>query len=169
MASPVGDPPPSRRFLPTYTDLFSPRSRRQLSVFVAGATFLFISTAITRRSLLRRYKATLPAFYHPNNRPTAPISGAAEAFEALNIATINVFSVSLMITGGMMWAYDISSLEDLRRKVRAGMGVRGTEQDADEEIEEWMASVLSRKDDRERRRRRGKGKSGGGGEEEGDR
>ncbi|KAI9882768.1 MAG: hypothetical protein M1823_005480 [Watsoniomyces obsoletus] len=153
MSSPEGTSPP-RRFLPTTSDFFSPRSRRQLSIFVAGATFLFISTAITRRSLYRRYKATLPAFYHFNNRPTIPISGASEALEALNIATINVFSVSLMVTGGMMWAYDISSLEDLRRKVRAGMGVRGTEQDADEEIEEWMASVLSRKDDREKRRRR---------------
>jgi hypothetical protein len=71
-----------------------------------------------------------------------------EAFEALNIATVNVFSVGMMVTGGMLWAFDISSLEDMRSKVRTNLGVDRirTDQDAEEEIEEFFASVLARKE-----------------------
>ena len=134
-----------------WDDFFSARSRRQLALFLAGASFLALSTAITRRSLARRYKFVMPAFYHPNNRSLAPISGVNEALEALNIATINILSLSLMTTGGMLWAFDISSLEEFRTKVRGGMGVTGASQDADEEIEEWVASVLARKDEKERK------------------
>ena len=28
----------------------------------------------------------------------------------------------MMVTGGLLWAFDISSLEDMRRKVRGGIG-----------------------------------------------
>jgi len=71
-----------------------------------------------------------------------------EAFEALNIATINVFSVGMMATGGLLWALDISSLDDMKRKVRTNIGVdpNRTDQDAEKEIEEWFASVLARKE-----------------------
>jgi hypothetical protein len=128
--------------------IFSRRSMRQLGLFAAGAGFLAISTAITRRSLVRKYKASIPAFYQPSNRPNLEVNGAMEAFEALNIATINVFSAGVMFTGGMIWAFDISSLEDMRSKVRKTMGGNGSPEDtaAEEEIEEWFASVLSRKE-----------------------
>ena len=71
-----------------------------------------------------------------------------EAFEALNIATVNVLSVGMMVSGGLLWAFDISSLDDMRRRVRTGLGVDGirTDEDAEEEIEEWFATVLMRKD-----------------------
>ncbi len=71
-----------------------------------------------------------------------------EAFEALNIATINVVSVGMMATGGMLWALDIASLDDMRRKVRSkiGVDVDRTDQDAEQEIEEWFATVLARKE-----------------------
>src|SRR4051794_14581583 len=81
---------------------FSQRSRRQLGLFFAGAGFFAISSLITRRSLVRRYKATVPKFYQPNNRPNLEINGAMEAFEALNLATINVLSVSMMVSGGLL-------------------------------------------------------------------
>lgn len=76
------------------------------------------------------------------------INGAMEAFEALNIATINVLSVGMMSAGGLLWAFDISSLDDMRRKVRTNMGVDSirVDEDAEEEIEEWFASVLARKE-----------------------
>jgi hypothetical protein len=79
-----------------------------------------------------------------------------EAFEALNVATINVASYAMMMTGGLLWAFDISSLEDMRRKVRGGLGVDGTgrgERDVEEEFEEWLASTLERKKEKERRKR----------------
>jgi hypothetical protein len=127
---------------------FSPRSRRQLGLFAAGVGFFALSTAITRRSIVRRYKATVPKFYQPNNQPNLGINGAMEAFEALNIATVNVFSVGMMATGGFLWAFDIASLDDMRSKVRTNLGVDPirTDKDAEDEIEEWFASVLARKE-----------------------
>ena len=118
------------------------------SITKAGAGFFALSTVITRRSIVRRYKASTPKFYHPSNHANYEINGALEAFEALNIATVNVLSVGMMLSGGLLWAFDISSLEDIRKKVRTNMGVNTirTDQDAEEEIEEWFASVLARKE-----------------------
>ncbi|KAI9858290.1 MAG: hypothetical protein M1813_007565 [Trichoglossum hirsutum] len=139
------------------------RSGRQLGLFLAGAGFFALSTYITRRALVRRYKASLPAFYQPNYRPNT-VNGAMESFEALNIATINVTSFAMMATGGVLYAFDISSLADLRRKVRGGMGIDdGTgrsEKDAEEEFEEWLAGVLARKSEKESRERDAQRKEG---------
>lgn len=78
-------------------------------------------------------------------------SGPMVALEALSLATLNVISWAIMVTGGALYAFDISSMDDLRRKVRGGMGVDGTgrsEQDAEEELEEWLATVLARKEEK---------------------
>ncbi|KAF4632496.1 hypothetical protein G7Y89_g5624 [Cudoniella acicularis] len=132
----------------TRSSIFSRRSARQLGLFAAGAGFFAITSVITRRSLVRRYKATIPKFYQPSNRANFEVNGAMEAFEALNIATINVLSVGMMASGGLLWAFDISSLDDMRQKVRTKMGAPGSleDKDAEEEIEEWFATVLSRKE-----------------------
>jgi hypothetical protein len=117
-------------------------------LFAAGAGFLAISTAITRRSLVRKYKASIPRFYQPSNRPNIEVNGALEAFEALNIATIHVLSGAMMVSGGLLWAFDIASLDDMRARVRKAMDVDGSVEDkaAEEELEEWFASVLARKE-----------------------
>lgn len=76
-----------------------------------------------------------------------------EAVEALNIATVNVLSLAMMSTGGMLWYFDINSMDDARKKLRSGLGVDGTgrdEKQAEEEFEEWMATVLSRKETKEK-------------------
>jgi hypothetical protein len=76
-----------------------------------------------------------------------------EAVEALNIATVNVLSLAMMSAGGMMWYFDINSMDDARRKLRGGLGVDGTgrdEKQAEEEFEEWMATTLSRKEAKEK-------------------
>ena len=138
------------------TSLFSARSRRQLTLFFAGATFFVLSTVVTRRSLRRRYLAIVPHFYQPSNGPPrVPVNGALEAFEALNIATINVTSIMMMVTGGFLWAFDISTLEELRGKLRGGLGVDGSgrgETDIEEELEEWPAIVLESKKEKEEKR-----------------
>ncbi|KAK2625409.1 hypothetical protein QTJ16_004721 [Diplocarpon rosae] len=130
------------------SSFFSQRSRRQLGLFAAGAGFFLLSAAVTRRSIIRRHRAFVPKFYEPSNRVAPEVNGAVEAAEALAIATINVASVGIMSTGGLLWAFDISSLDDLKRRVRRNMGVsiERTDQDAEEEIEEWFATVLSRKE-----------------------
>ncbi|KAF2503025.1 hypothetical protein BU16DRAFT_521656 [Lophium mytilinum] len=149
---------PSADAASSSSSLTSPRSRKQLGLFVAGASFFMISTIITRRSMVRRYKQVQPTFYQPNTKPNLSFNAGLEAFEALNIATMNVASFSMMVAGGTLWTFDISSMDDLRRKIRGGLGVDGTgrsEQDAEEEIEEWLATVLARKDDKERKRKGG--------------
>ncbi|KAI9781205.1 MAG: hypothetical protein M1816_002465 [Peltula sp. TS41687] len=139
-----------------YSDLTSPRSLRQLTLFLAGSGFLALSTVITRRSLTRRYVSSIPAFYQPSHPHNAnKVNGAMEALEALNVATVNVVSVAIMMTGGVLWALDVSSLDDLRTRVRGRLGVDpdADAKRADEELEEWVASVLARKERREDERR----------------
>lgn len=149
-------PPPELNVAPersTLSELWSPRSRRQLGLFLAGASFFAVSSLVTRRSLARRYKASIPAFYHHSNHQPRNVSGALDAVEALNIATINVVSLAMMFTGGLLWAFDISSMDDLRRKFRDGMGVETTaqsDQQVEEQLEEWLASVLARKEKKEK-------------------
>jgi len=106
--------------------------------------------------MVRRYKQVTPSFYQPNTKPNLSFNAGLEAFEALNLATLNVASLSIMAAGGALWAFDISSMDDMRRKIRGGLGVDGTgrsEQDAEEEIEEWLATVLARKDEKDRKRK----------------
>lgn len=90
-----------------------------------------------------------------------------EAFEALNIATINVLSVGMMATGGLLWALDISSMDDMRRKVRSNRVVRAGSDDkeAEKEIEELVATLLARKEfkvllGQEKEREKGKEQQG---------
>lgn len=81
-----------------------------------------------------------------------------DAIEALNIATINVASLAIMITGGLMWGFDISGVEELRVRLREGLGLAGEgERNAEEEFEEWLASTLARRDGKKERRERGGG------------
>ena len=64
----------------------------------------------------------------------------------------------MMSTGGLLWYFDINNMDDARRKLRGGLGVDGSgrdEKQAEEEFEEWMATMLSRKEAKE------KGKVGG--------
>jgi hypothetical protein len=148
-------PPPQSLSAPEpQSSVFSRRSLRQLGLFLGGAAFFGLASVITRRSLVRRYKASAPKFFQQSNRPNAEVDGAMEAFEALTIATVNVFSLSIMFTGGTLWAFDISSLEDMRRKLRGGPGIdgEGRENAAEEEMEEWLATVLARKDEKERQK-----------------
>ncbi len=70
-----------------------------------------------------------------------------EAFEALNIATMNVASVTMMMTGGLLWAFDISTIEEMRGRLRKRLGLEGeVGKDAEEEFEEWLATTLARRD-----------------------
>jgi len=137
------------------------RTNRNRVVFGAGLAFFAFSLLITRRSFARKRLATNPAFYA--NAPAHQaeqaknVSGAMEAMEALSIATVNVLSVSMMATGGAMWYLDINNMADARRVLRGGLGVDGTgksEKDAEEEFEEWMATVLARKEEKSPRRPR---------------
>lgn len=133
--------------------------RRNKLILAAGLAFFGLSVVTTRRSLARRRIASQAAFFKDapaNNFEQAQnVSGALEAVQALQLATINVLSVTMVATGGALMYLDINSLADARRMIRGGLGVDGkgqTEDEANEEIEEAIASILSRKDSKENRK-----------------
>lgn len=100
------------------------------------------------------------------HRPT--VNGAFEAAEALGLATLNVFSITSLIVGGTAWALDISSVEEVRARLRRKMvgahGIEGDEEtlkEGDREIEEWFTGkVLAKKGWREMAEELAKGPPG---------
>ncbi|KAI0445808.1 hypothetical protein F4803DRAFT_108129 [Xylaria telfairii] len=142
--------PPETRPRPS---VLSQRSLKQLGLFWAGAGFLSLATFITRRSVARKTLATIPKFYTPSNRPVSTIGsdGSLIALEALNLATLNVVGFAIMMTGGFSWALDVSSIDDLRQMARKHIGPPGgrTDEEAEREVEEWVAKVLLRKEKQE--------------------
>lgn len=136
------------------------RSAKQLSLFFAGATFLTASALISRRAVARRMIDAYPRFFEPSHYgPRPPPRGDKDkgedtlvAVEALGLATLNVISFGVMMTGGMMFAFDISNLEDLRRKAKSkmyGTGNGVVDVEAEQQIAEWIADVMSKKDKKE--------------------
>ncbi|KAK6952506.1 hypothetical protein Daesc_007046 [Daldinia eschscholtzii] len=134
-------PPPQPR-----PPILSQRSLKQLGLFFAGAGFLTLSTIITRRAITRKRLATIPKFYHQSNQQVSKMESDSSliALEALNLATLNVMGFGIMMTGGLAWAFDISSVDDLRTMARRQYGATGarTDEEAEREIEEWVAKVL---------------------------
>ncbi|KAF1365900.1 hypothetical protein EJ07DRAFT_160978 [Lizonia empirigonia] len=100
------------------TPVTSPRSLRQLSVFLLGSACLVASTAITRKAVWRRQLRLKPSFYAPNTNPHEFFSPMSDALQALNMATMNCFSVGLMALGGTMWTLDIANLREARSILR---------------------------------------------------
>ena len=105
--------------------------------------FFALSLLVTRRALVRRKLASDPAFY--SNMPAhqaeqaKKVNGTFEAIEALNLATINVLSLSMMAAGGTLWYFNINSKDELRRRLRTAMGVLETdrsEKEAEDDFEE---------------------------------
>lgn len=135
--------------------------RRNKIIFGAGLGFIALSILSTRRSLARRRLASQAKFFSDqpghHEQQSKQVSGALEAVEALNIATINVLSVAMTLTGATLWYLDINSLRDARILIRGGLGVDGTgrtEEEANEEIEEVIAGILARKDEKNEKRRK---------------
>ncbi|KAI1436925.1 hypothetical protein GGR50DRAFT_154397 [Xylaria sp. CBS 124048] len=129
--------------------ILSPRSLKQIGLFFAGAGFLSLSTWITRRAISRKALAIFPKFHTPNTHPINKVDAHASsiAFEALNLATLNVVGFAIMMAGGISWAFDISGVEDLRSMTRKHVGPTGmgTDEDLEKEVEEWVAKMLLRK------------------------
>lgn len=140
--------PPTPR-APAFVDngFFSRRSMQQLGIFAAGAGFFLFSTMITRRSISRKKLASLPKFYSPSHAAagqTGNPEGNLIAVEALGLATLNVMSAGIMTFGGIAWAFDLSSVEELRERTRKSIhGEAGNlDEKAEKEFEEWAAKVL---------------------------
>ncbi|KAL2807687.1 hypothetical protein BJX63DRAFT_411525 [Aspergillus granulosus] len=128
--------------------LWTPRTNTKLAL--GGALFFAFSVFTTRRAFLRRVKATTPPFWTSSPYHKPKVNGGMDAFEALNLATINVLSFAMMASGSILWAMDINGVEDMRRYVRtrAASGILGGEgnelSDADKEMEKEVEEFVGR-------------------------
>ncbi|KAK3989131.1 hypothetical protein QBC44DRAFT_328024 [Cladorrhinum sp. PSN332] len=133
---------------PPYPPVFSPRSLKQLGLFFGGATFLVLSIALTRRRVGLHQKLSKLKLFDTNITPPKEQRPAKDPFvavEALNLATLNVMSAAIMVTGGISWVLDCSTLDDFRRITRRRLigkqdGVPDSE--AEREVVEWVAKAL---------------------------
>ncbi|KAK4165764.1 hypothetical protein QBC43DRAFT_315129 [Cladorrhinum sp. PSN259] len=133
---------------PPYPPVTSPRSLKQLTLFFGGATFLVLSIALTRRRINMHQKLSKLKLFDMNHAPSKEQRPAKDPFvavEALNLATLNVMSAAIMVTGGISWALDCSTVDDFRRITRQRLvgkqdGVLDIE--AEREVAEWVAKTL---------------------------
>ncbi|ODA78570.1 hypothetical protein RJ55_05952 [Drechmeria coniospora] len=135
------------------TASYSPATRRlhQLGLFFAGASFLAASIAVARRSVIRRKIEALPAFHTSNRLAFKPGHGddgadrVLLASHALGLATLNVMSFGVMLTGGIAWGWDLCSVAELRERTQAALQRPGNEDpEAEREMEEMMKSLLEK-------------------------
>uniref|UniRef100_A0A093VBY5 Altered inheritance of mitochondria protein 11 n=1 Tax=Talaromyces marneffei PM1 TaxID=1077442 RepID=A0A093VBY5_TALMA len=133
-------------------------------LLISGLLFFSLSALITRRALSRKHLSTVPPFYtsSPFHKPS--ISGGQDAFEALNIATINTVSIAMIAAGATFCVMDIDSVETARKRYREKMGLEGSlkkgvmpskeeEEQFERDMEEWLGTVFEKKDLGEVRRR----------------
>lgn len=93
--------------------------------------------------------ASLPKFFSPSHAPAGQQGnpeGNLIALEALNLATLNVMSAGIMAFGGVAWALDLSSLDELKERTRRSLrGEAGNiDEEAEREFEEWAANILTK-------------------------
>lgn len=118
-----------------------------LKLLFGGMTFFALSVLVTRRAFNKKRIACIPPFYTSSVYHQPHSNSAMDAFEALNLATLNVLSFGMMAGGAAGYALNINSLDDMRRFVRAGLqGGSDTPVKSDEELEvevtEWVSKVL---------------------------
>lgn len=109
------------------------------------------SVAVTRRAVIRRQREALPRFFSQSNRTARQLDGAdrsALAAQAFGLATLNVASFGVMLTGGIAWAFDLCSVGDLRERTQAALrrpvreGLLNPEDER--QMEDMMDSLLQR-------------------------
>lgn len=92
-----------------------------------------------------------------------------EAFEALNLATINVFSFGIMTTGAVMYALDVDGIEDMRRFMRSGIegaAAGKSDEELEREVTEWASSVLGSRFEKQLEKEMAKKRHDGSGSDE---
>ncbi|XRM37666.1 hypothetical protein ABZX51_001126 [Aspergillus tubingensis] len=140
---------PSDEFNPPLPALWTPKTN--LKLLLGGLAFFTFSIYSTRRAMNRKFLASIPPYYTSSVYHKPNVSGGAEAFEALHLATMNVLSFGMMGAGGLLYALDINGVEDMRRFVRKGMVegdgalMRGEDKELEREVEGWVEKVLGEK------------------------
>ncbi|GKU00082.1 hypothetical protein FLAG1_05192 [Fusarium langsethiae] len=123
------------------------RSLRQMGLLLTGAGFLAASVAVSRRSVLRMRRDSLPKFYSSNQNPVKVDMGERSflAAQALGLATLNVMSFGVMLVGGISWAFDLASVAELRERTQAAVRRPGSVDPEDEKaMEELMEDLMGK-------------------------
>ncbi|KAF4998165.1 hypothetical protein FGRMN_3369 [Fusarium graminum] len=123
------------------------RSLKQFGLLLSGAGFLAASVAVSRRSVLRMRRSSFPKFYCDNRTPVKFDSEDRSflAAQALGLATLNVMSFGVLLVGGISWAYDLSSIEELRQRTRAVTRRPGALNPEEEKaMEEMMEDLMGK-------------------------
>ncbi|KAK2591636.1 hypothetical protein QQS21_010678 [Conoideocrella luteorostrata] len=123
------------------------RQMRQLGLLFAGAGFMAASIAVARRSVLRRQLESFPKFYSGNRVVHKVDSGERSlmAVQALGLATLNVMSFGIMLTGGISWAFDLCNLRELRERTQVALRRPGNfSQEDEKEMEKMMSTILDK-------------------------
>ncbi|KAF2856687.1 hypothetical protein T440DRAFT_462937 [Plenodomus tracheiphilus IPT5] len=137
------------------TPITSPRSLRQLSIFLLGSACLLATTSITRKAVWRRQLRQTPKYFDANTNPHEYFSPFQDACQALNLATLNCASVGIMVLGGAMWSFDIAGLAEARKALRGRLGyerIYAGEEDVPNSISEMIrqsGQMRIREDDEE--------------------
>ncbi|KAF4339265.1 hypothetical protein FBEOM_6801 [Fusarium beomiforme] len=129
------------------------RSIRQFGLLLTGAGFLAASVAVSRRSVVRMRHNSFPKFYS-SNRSQVKFDSADRsllAVQALGLATLNVMSFGIMLVGGISWAFDLSSIEELRQRTQAVTRRPGVVNPEDEKAMEELIEELMGKMGMEKR------------------
>ncbi|OKL62779.1 hypothetical protein UA08_01859 [Talaromyces atroroseus] len=139
-----------------------------LKLLLGGLVFFSLSSLVTRRTLIRKHLAGVPSFYTSSVYHKPHVNGALDAFEALNLATINTFAAAMILAGGTLCVLDIDSVDAARARLRkrlgysssleggGGAGVPPTKEEEEQferDMEAWLENVLGKKDLKEVRRR----------------
>ncbi|KAM0246705.1 hypothetical protein ACHAQJ_010120 [Trichoderma viride] len=114
------------------------RPLKQFGLFFLGAAFTAASVGVSRRSVVRRQRDSFPKFYtsnQPGPQDGNNSEGALLGVHAFGLATLNVSSFAVLLTGGLSWAFDLSSVEDLRVRTKAALQRPGGEVSPEDEKE----------------------------------
>lgn len=128
------------------------RNINQLGFFLAGATFMAASVAVTRRAVIRRQRESIPRFFHASNDAAAAAVESNDrqllAAQAFGLATLNVTSFGILLTGGLAWAFDLCSMDELKERTQTALyrpAGQGMMNEADEkEMEEMLESMMKK-------------------------
>ncbi|KAL6883825.1 hypothetical protein HDV57DRAFT_492905 [Trichoderma longibrachiatum] len=144
-------PPQSIRRQPDISAYSASWSRplKQFGLFFLGAAFTAASVGVSRRSVMRRQRDSFPRFYSSNSpgpQDGNSSEGALLGVHALGLATLNVASFAVLLTGGLSWAFDLSSVQELRERTRAALQRPGGEVSAEDEkeFEQMMDNLMAK-------------------------
>ncbi|KAK0390922.1 hypothetical protein NLU13_0425 [Sarocladium strictum] len=125
------------------------RNIRQLGLFFTGAAFMAASVFVTRRSVVRRQIESFPKFYVSNRSPPRFDSSDRSllAVQAFGLATLNVMSFGVLLTGGISWGWDLCSMRELRERSQAALrrpGRQGVDPEEEKALKEMMDGLLAK-------------------------